>query len=139
MSLFQCDRLIAIDRNLYLGRKKPLPNITPLNLNINKPELIESNKIKITNLPWGKLGLSICYDLRFSNHYRQLMKKKADFITVPSAFTKNTGERHWHVLIRSRAIENFCYIFAPAQGGTHYNGRKTFGHSLIINPWGEII
>ena len=97
------------------------------------------HQIVVTKLPWGNLGLSICYDLRFSNHYRQLMKKKADFITVPSAFTKNTGERHWHVLIRSRAIENFCYVFAPAQTGLHHNQRETYGHAMIVSPDGHIL
>ncbi len=97
------------------------------------------NKIVVAELPWGNLGLSICYDLRFPNHYRQLMKKKADFITVPSAFTKNTGERHWHILIRSRAIENFCYVFAPAQTGLHKNKRETYGHAMIVSPDGCIL
>jgi predicted amidohydrolase len=96
-------------------------------------------KIKTTNLPWGKLGLSICYDLRFPNMYRKISKKGSLFIAVPSAFTKTTGKKHWHTLLRARAIENFCYIFAPAQHGTHWNGRKTFGHSLIISPDGKVL
>jgi len=95
--------------------------------------------ITVSNLPWGNLGLSICYDLRFPNHYRQLMKKGAEFLAVPSAFTKNTGERHWHVLLRSRAIENFCYVLAPAQTGKHFNDRETYGHSMIISPDGVIL
>ena len=97
------------------------------------------NKIKTFNLPWGKIGLSICYDLRFPSLYRKLAKAGSLFLTVPSAFTETTGKKHWHSLLKARAIENFCYIFAPAQGGTHYNGRKTFGHSLIISPDGEIM
>ncbi len=97
------------------------------------------NKIKTFHLPWGKLGLTICYDLRFPNLYRKLAKAGSIFLSVPSAFTETTGKRHWHTLLKARAIENFCYIFAPAQGGTHYNGRKTFGHSLIISPDGKII
>ena len=97
------------------------------------------NKIKTFNLPWGKIGLSICYDLRFPNLYRKLSKAGSLFLSVPSAFTETTGKKHWHSLLKARAIENFCYIFAPAQGGTHYNGRKTFGHSVIISPDGEII
>ena len=96
-------------------------------------------QIKVTNLPWGKLGLSICYDLRFPNMYRTMSKRGAIFISVPSAFTETTGKRHWHSLIKARAIENFCYIFAPAQGGKHYNGRKTFGHSMIVSPDGNIL
>jgi len=97
------------------------------------------NKSKVFKLPWGKLGMSICYDLRFPNLYRRLAKQGSLFLSVPSAFTETTGRRHWHTLLKARAIENFCYIFAPAQGGTHYNGRKTFGHSLIISPDGKII
>ena len=96
-------------------------------------------KYKISSLPWGKLGMTICYDLRFPNLYRTLAKKGALFLSIPSAFTQTTGKRHWHTLIKARAIENFCYIFAPAQGGTHFNGRKTFGHSLIVSPDGKII
>ena len=97
------------------------------------------NKIKSFKLPWGRLGMSICYDLRFPNLYRKLSKKGSVFLSVPSAFTETTGKRHWHTLLRARAIENFCYIFAPAQGGKHYNGRKTFGHSMIISPDGKIL
>ena len=96
-------------------------------------------QIKSFNLPWGKLGLSICYDLRFPNMYRKLSKAGCDYISIPSAFTETTGKRHWHSLLKARAIENFCYIFAPAQGGTHYNGRKTFGHSMIVSPDGKIL
>jgi predicted amidohydrolase len=96
-------------------------------------------KIKSINLPWGKLGLSICYDLRFPNLYRKLSKAGSIFLSIPSAFTQTTGKKHWHSLLRARAIENFCYIFAPAQGGTHYNGRKTFGHSMIVSPDGKIL
>ena len=96
-------------------------------------------KLKSFNLPWGKLGFSICYDLRFPNLYRKLSKAGCDFISIPSAFTETTGKKHWHSLLKARAIENFCYIFAPAQGGTHYNGRKTFGHSMIVSPDGKIL
>ncbi len=97
------------------------------------------NKAKTFNLPWGKIGLTICYDLRFPILYRKLAKSGSLFLTVPSAFTETTGKKHWHSLLKARAIENFCYVFAPAQGGTHYNGRKTFGHSLIISPDGKIL
>ena len=96
-------------------------------------------KIKVANLPWGKLGLSICYDLRFPNHYRTMAKRGAKFLAVPSNFLLNTGKRHWHSLLRARAIENFSYVFAPAQYGTHDNGIKVFGHSLIISPDGKIL
>ena len=96
-------------------------------------------KVKSFNLPWGKIGLSVCYDLRFPNLYRKLSKAGSLYISIPSAFTETTGKRHWHSLLRARAIENFCYIFAPAQGGCHYNGRKTFGHSMIVSPDGKIL
>ena len=95
--------------------------------------------IKVVKLPWGKLGLSICYDLRFPNLYRKLSQSGCLFLSIPSAFTETTGKKHWHSLLKARAIENFCYIFAPAQGGKHYNGRKTYGHSLIISPDGKIL
>jgi predicted amidohydrolase len=91
------------------------------------------------DLPWGRLGLTICYDLRFPNLYRHLAQDGADFIAVPSAFTRPTGEAHWHVLLRARAIETGCFIFAPAQTGVHAGDRKTYGHSLIVNPWGEVL
>ena len=96
-------------------------------------------KIKFAKLPWGKIGLSICYDLRFPGMYRKLSKAGCLFLSVPSAFTETTGKKHWHSLLKARAIENFCYVFAPAQGGTHYNGRKTFGHSMIVSPDGKIL
>ena len=96
-------------------------------------------KIKSVNLPWGKLGLSICFDLRFPNLYRRLSKMGSIFLSIPSAFTETTGKKHWHSLLKARAIENFSYVFAPAQGGSHYNGRKTFGHSMIVSPDGKIL
>ena len=96
-------------------------------------------KIKLAKLPWGKLGLSICYDLRFPNLYRTQSKYGSLFLSIPSAFTETTGKKHWHALLKARAIENFCYIFAPAQGGKHYNGRLTYGHSMIISPDGKIL
>jgi predicted amidohydrolase len=93
----------------------------------------------VQDLPWGRLGITICYDLRFPALYRALAEAGASFLAVPSAFTKQTGEAHWHVLMRARAIENGCYVFAAAQGGTHENGRETFGHSLVVDPWGRIV
>ena len=95
--------------------------------------------LKTANLPWGRLGLTICYDLRFPNMFRKLAQKGSIFISVPSAFTETTGKRHWHSLLKARAIENFSYIFAPAQHGKHWNKRKTYGHSLIISPDGKIL
>ena len=93
----------------------------------------------ISDLPWGRIGLTICYDVRFPALYRALAESGASFITVPAAFTRKTGEAHWHTLLKARAIENGCFIFAAAQGGTHENKRETFGHSLIIDPWGEVL
>jgi deaminated glutathione amidase len=93
----------------------------------------------VSDLPWGRLGLTICYDLRFPALYRALAEAGASFLAVPSAFTQQTGEAHWHVLLRSRAIENGCFVFAAAQAGKHENGRETFGHSLIVDPWGRIL
>jgi deaminated glutathione amidase len=92
-----------------------------------------------TDLPWGLLGLTICYDLRFPALYRALAEAGSSFLAIPSAFTKQTGEAHWHVLNRARAIENGAFVFAAAQGGKHENGRETFGHSVIVDPWGTII
>jgi predicted amidohydrolase len=91
------------------------------------------------DLPWGRLGITICYDLRFPALYRALAEGGASFLTIPSAFTKQTGEAHWHVLNRARAIENGCFVFAAAQAGKHENGRETFGHSLVVDPWGRVI
>jgi len=90
-------------------------------------------------LPWGGLGLSTCYDVRFPYLYRALAQDGAQFLTVPAAFTVPTGRAHWEVLLRARAIENGCYVFAPAQTGTHAGERKTYGHALIIDPWGEVL
>jgi predicted amidohydrolase len=91
------------------------------------------------DLPWGRLGLTICYDLRFPALYRALAEAGSMFLAIPSSFTKQTGEAHWHVLHRARAIENGCFVFAAAQGGSHENGRDTFGHSLIVDPWGRVL
>jgi len=91
------------------------------------------------DLPWGRLGITICYDLRFPALYRALAEAGSSFLAIPSAFTKQTGEAHWHVLMRARAIENGSFVFAAAQGGHHENGRDTFGHSLVVDPWGRII
>jgi predicted amidohydrolase len=91
------------------------------------------------DLPWGRLGITICYDLRFPALYRALAEAGASFLSIPSAFTQQTGEAHWHVLNRARAIENGCFVFAAAQGGKHENGRETFGHSLVVDPWGRVI
>ena len=91
------------------------------------------------DLPWGRLGVTICYDLRFPALYRALAEAGATLLAIPSAFTKQTGEAHWHVLMRARAIENGSFVLAAAQGGKHENGRETFGHSLIVDPWGRVL
>jgi deaminated glutathione amidase len=93
----------------------------------------------LSDLPWGRLGLTVCYDLRFPALYRALAEAGATMLAIPSAFTQQTGEAHWHVLNRARAIENGCFVFAAAQGGRHENGRETYGHSLIVDPWGRIL
>ncbi len=102
-----------------------------------EPGRVSSVVYKSESLP--TIGFSICYDLRFPELYRQLMEKGADILTVPSAFTKTTGKAHWEVLLRARAIENSCYVIAAAQTGRHGKKRETFGHSMIIDPWGNIL
>lgn len=94
---------------------------------------------RLASLPWGTLGMSVCYDVRFAYLYRALAHAGAQFLSIPAAFTRPTGEAHWHVLLRARAIETGCFVFAPAQTGEHPGGRKTYGHSLIVDPWGEIL
>jgi predicted amidohydrolase len=93
----------------------------------------------VADLPWGRLGITICYDLRFPALYRALAEAGAVMLAIPSAFTRQTGEAHWHVLQRARAIENGCFVFAAAQGGVHEHGRATYGHSLIVDPWGRVL
>lgn len=97
------------------------------------------NKLVYADTPWGRLGLTICYDLRFPELYRDLSKNNLNFISVPSAFTKVTGKKHWLELLKARAIENFCFIFAPNQTGKNTSSRETFGHSVIISPDGKIL
>jgi nitrilase len=105
----------------------------------------ESNSIEpgstpvVLDTPFGRLGLSVCYDLRFPELYRKLAAQGAEILVVPSAFTAKTGAAHWEILLRARAIENLCYVLAPNQGGLHGNGRETFGHSMIIDPWGVVL
>jgi predicted amidohydrolase len=89
--------------------------------------------------PWGMIGMSVCYDLRFAYLYRALAQAGADYLAIPAAFTYTTGKAHWHVLVRARAIETGSYVFAANQGGIHAEGRRTWGHSLIVDPWGEVL
>lgn len=100
---------------------------------------LAGDKAVVAQTPWAKIGLSICYDLRFPHLYRALAKSGAEILAVPAAFTQVTGEAHWHVLLRARAIENGCFVIAPAQCGTHAGGRKTYGHAMIIDPWGNVL
>lgn len=100
---------------------------------------MSGSDLVVVETPFGKMGLSICYDLRFPELYRQLMLMGAEFIVAPSAFTEKTGKKHWSLLCRARAVENSCYLIAPNQGGLHTNGRQTYGHSLVVDPWGEIL
>lgn len=100
--------------------------------------LCPGERAVVTDTPWGKMGLSICYDVRFPHLYRDLAKAGAGFLTCPAAFTHKTGTAHWHTLLRARAIETGCFVFATCQSGYHGKAR-TYGHSLIVNPWGEIL
>jgi len=93
----------------------------------------------VVDTPLGRLGLAVCYDMRFPELFRQLVAHGATLLSLPSAFTAPTGLAHWDVLLRARAIENLCYVLAPAQAGTHANGRQTYGNALIVNPWGEVL
>jgi predicted amidohydrolase len=97
------------------------------------------NETVVADTPWGKLGMTICYDIRFPHLYRKLAQAGAKFLSIPAAFARPSGKAHWHVLMRARAIENGCYVFAAAQCGEHGGGRSTYGHSLIVDPWGEIL
>ena len=105
----------------------------------------ESNRFRpgeravVADTPWGPMGMTICYDMRFPYLYRTLAQAGARILTVPSSFTQPTGRAHWHTLLRCRAIETGCFVIAPAQCGDHEDGRKTYGHSLIISPWGEVL
>lgn len=97
------------------------------------------DKLALVDTPWGMLGMTVCYDLRFPHLYRDYAKAGAAMLTIPSAFTRPTGAAHWHVLMRARAIECGAFVFAPAQTGDHPGGRKTYGHGLVVDPWGEVL
>lgn len=96
-------------------------------------------QVVLVDTPVGRLGLAICYDVRFPELFRNLSSAGAQVLVLPSAFTVPTGRAHWGVLLRARAIENLCYLLAPAQAGLHANGRETYGHSMIVDPWGEVL
>ncbi len=98
-----------------------------------------TNNTLVFETPFGKLGLAVCYDLRFPELFRQMLNNGVDIIALPAAFTQETGAAHWEVLVRARAVENLCYVIAANQGGFHMNGRQTFGHSMIVDPWGTVL
>lgn len=97
------------------------------------------NQPLVIDTPFGKLGIAVCYDLRFPEFFRKMLDQNVEILVVPSAFTAETGAAHWEVLLRARAIENLCYVIAPNQGGFHLNGRQTYGHSMVIDPWGVVL
>lgn len=101
--------------------------------------IVPGDRAVVADLPWGRLGLSVCYDLRFAGLYRSLAHAGAEFLAIPSAFTKTTGEAHWHILVRARAIETGSYVIAACQCGVHAGGAASFGHSLIVDPWGKVL
>ena len=114
--------------------------ITESNEQYNESETIQAgNEIVVVDTPFGRLGMAICYDLRFPGLFRQMSEAGAEIIVLPSSFTAITGKAHWDILVRARAIENLCYVIASAQGGYHANGRETYGHSMIVDPWGIVL
>lgn len=103
-------------------------------------ETIEpSDQAVVIDTPFGRLGVAICYDLRFPEMFRRLLDEGMETLVLPAAFTALTGKAHWDILVRARAIENLCYLVAAAQGGFHINGRETYGHSMIVDPWGNVL
>ncbi len=127
--------LISFYDKIHLFDASP-PNDRPYK---ESDDYLAGERVVVAELGDFKLGLSICYDLRFAALYHKLCEKGAQILAIPAAFTLATGEAHWEVLLRARAIETGCYIIAAAQGGEHENGRSTFGHSMIVDPWGEIV
>jgi predicted amidohydrolase len=102
-------------------------------------KMLPGSHAVLADTPWAKLGMTVCYDVRFPHLYRTLAQAGAEVLAVPAAFTYVTGEAHWHVLLRARAIENGCFVIAPAQVGTHPGNRNTYGHALIVDPWGKVL
>ncbi len=108
--------------------------------NYNESEtILPGDRTVVVDTPFGKVGLAVCYDLRFPELFRELVDRGAEIIFVPAAFTDLTGKAHWDILVRARAVENLCYVVASAQGGYHVNGRTTYGHSMIVDPWGAVV
>ena len=103
-------------------------------------DTIESgDQVVVIDTPFGRMGVAVCYDLRFPELFRQQLEEGMELLVLPSAFTAITGRAHWEVLVRARAIENLCYVIAPDQGGYHLNGRETYGHSMVVDPWGTVL
>ena len=138
------NRTVVIDPKGEIAARYDKIHMFDVNL-ANGESYRESNTYRpgeaavVLPLPFCKVGLTICYDVRFPALYRALAEAGADVLTVPAAFTKQTGEAHWHLLLRARAVETGCFVLAAAQGGHHENGRDTFGHSLVVDPWGRVI
>ena len=138
------NRSFLIDPNGRIAARYDKIHLFDVNLPSGE-QYRESNTVSagraaiVAELPWQKLGMTICYDLRFPALYKSLARSGATVLSVPSAFTETTGRAHWHVLLRARAIENGAFVIAPAQGGVHANGRRTYGHSLIVSPWGDVL
>ena len=134
---------LALSRNKTVSRMANATAVLEEVLNIPEQgipdKLLAGSEAVIANLPAVQLGMTVCYDVRFPDLFRTLAWAGAKIIAVPAAFTRITGEAHWHILLRSRAIETGCFIIAPAQGGKHEDGRETYGHSLIIDPWGAVL
>jgi len=139
-----------LNRSFFINNKGRIisyyDKINLFDVKVNKQEIhqesknfYKGNNIISVNTPWGMLGITICYDLRFPNLFRSLAKLGCKFIIVPAAFTIPTGKDHWEILLRARAIENSSYIIATGQCGKHHGSRKTYGHSLVVNPWGELL
>ena len=104
-----------------------------------KSLLEAGHQVVVLDTPFGRMGIAVCYDLRFPELFRNMLDKEVEFIVMPSAFTAITGKAHWETLLRSRAVENLCYVVAAAQGGYHISGRETYGHSMIVDPWGTVL
>jgi nitrilase len=115
-------------------------SVVDSNESYTESETIEAgDRVVVVDTPFGKLGLAVCYDLRFPELFRTMLDQGMEIIALPSAFTAITGKAHWEILVRARAIENLCYVLAAAQGGYHLSGRATYGHSMIVDPWGQVM
>ncbi|MCF6354447.1 MAG: carbon-nitrogen hydrolase family protein [Candidatus Polarisedimenticolaceae bacterium] len=115
-------------------------NLVEANERYSESETIEpGEKAVVLDTPFGRLGIAVCYDLRFPEMFRHMLDEGMDILALPASFTAITGKAHWEILVRARAVENLCYMIAAAQGGFHINGRETYGHSMIVGPWGTLL